>query len=61
VIVLLTGEIYEACSHDGLKWHDMHTKFDDDCFWHSSIIKVMKISEVAVLVLLVGGIYEVYH
>jgi hypothetical protein len=57
-MVLLTGEMYEVCSQDVLRWHDMQTKFDDGCFWHSIIIKVMTISEAAVFVLLMGGIYD---
>jgi hypothetical protein len=60
VFVLLMGHIYEVqCLHD-LWLHDIHTNFHDDPFKHSSnIVIISTISEVAVLVLLMGGIYKV--
>jgi hypothetical protein len=33
----LTGEIYEVCRWDGLRCHDIHTKFHKDWFRHSKI------------------------
>jgi hypothetical protein len=55
------GRIYEVCHLDGLRWHDIHTRIHDNWFRHSSNIKVvtLTISEAALLVLLMGGIYEV--
>jgi hypothetical protein len=55
--------IYEVSYGDGLKWHDIHTKFYQIWFKHSSNIKVITstISEAAMLVLLMGGIYDVHH
>jgi hypothetical protein len=48
-----------------LRWpqtHDICTKFHDDRFRHSSNIKVITsiVCEAAVLVLQMGGIYELY-
>jgi hypothetical protein len=44
-------------------WHDIRTKLHDDQFRHASNIEVItsKISEVAVLVLPMGEIYEVFY
>jgi hypothetical protein len=40
MLVLLAERIYEVvCSYD-LGWHDIITKFHDDRFWNSGIIKV---------------------
>jgi hypothetical protein len=46
---------------DGLRWDDIHTKFHEDLFWHSSNIKATTstIRAVVMLVLLMGGIYIV--
>jgi hypothetical protein len=56
------GVIYEVSYWDGLKWHDIHTKFHKDWFKHSSNIKVIisTISEASMLVLLMGGIYDAH-
>jgi hypothetical protein len=53
--------IYELRRWGGLRWHDLHTKFHDDWIWHSSNTKVItsKISEDAVLVLVMKAISEV--
>jgi hypothetical protein len=32
------GQVYEVCQLGGFKWHEIHTKFHDDPFRHSSII-----------------------
>jgi hypothetical protein len=42
-------------------WHDIHNNFHDNLFRHSSNIKVTTstISEAAVLILLMGMIYEI--
>jgi hypothetical protein len=32
MLVLLMGGIYEARSWNGLRWHEMRTKFHDNCF-----------------------------
>jgi hypothetical protein len=54
-------EIYEVHQCDGSRWHDIHTKFHEDWFRHSDNINVIasKIGEAAVLVLLMGRIYDV--
>jgi hypothetical protein len=31
------GGIYEVCSWDGIRWHDIHTKFHNDWFSHSEV------------------------
>jgi hypothetical protein len=41
VLVLLTGMIYEVHRSDGLKRHDIRTKFHEDWFGHSGNIKVI--------------------
>jgi hypothetical protein len=41
VLVLLMGVIYEIHCWDGLRWHDKHTKFHEDWYWHSGNIKVI--------------------
>jgi hypothetical protein len=53
--------IYEAHRWDILKWHDINTKFHEDCLWHSGNMKVIAstIWEAAVLVLLMARIYGV--
>jgi hypothetical protein len=60
VLVLLTGEVYEACLWDSLRRHEIHATFYDDRFRYSSNITIITtpISEAAVLVLLIGGVYE---
>jgi hypothetical protein len=30
MLALLKGETYEVPRWDGLRWHDMHTKFHED-------------------------------
>jgi hypothetical protein len=56
VLVLPTGKIYEVRRWDGTRWHDIHTKFHDDRFKHSSNIQIINstISEAALLILLMG-------
>jgi hypothetical protein len=52
------------CRLDGIRWHGVHTNFQDDRLSSSSNIKVIiyKIGEAAVLVLLMGVIYyELCH
>jgi hypothetical protein len=59
VLVLQMGEIYEARRWDGLRWHDIHTKFHDDLFRNSSNIKgITLILEAVVSVLLIERINE---
>jgi hypothetical protein len=60
-LVLLMGVTYEVHCRDGLRWHDIHTKFHEHWFRHAGNIKVitLTISEAAVLVLLMGMIYDV--
>jgi hypothetical protein len=60
-LVLLMGVIYEVHHCDGLRWHDMHTKFHEGLFGHSDNIKVITstISEAIVLVLVVRTIIYV--
>jgi hypothetical protein len=41
VLVLLMGVIYEVYRYDGPRWHDINTKFHEDCFGHSSTVKVI--------------------
>jgi hypothetical protein len=59
--VLVKGVIYELHRWDGLKWHDICTKFHEDWFRNSGNIKVITsaICETAVLVLLMGRIYDI--
>jgi uncharacterized membrane protein YvlD (DUF360 family) len=59
--VLLMGAIYELHKWDGLRWHNIHTKFHNDRFKHSSNIKGIAsiIWEAIVLALLMSGIYDV--
>jgi hypothetical protein len=61
VLVLPIERIYNVRRLDGLRWHDIHAKFYDNRFRRSSNIKVIisTMSEAAVLVLLMGRIYEV--
>jgi hypothetical protein len=56
------SDLWSKC-WDGLRWHDMYTKFHEDWFGYSGNIKVitLTVSEAAVLVLLRGMIYDVYH
>jgi hypothetical protein len=63
VLVLLMGVIYEVHRWADLRWHDMHTKFHEDWFGHSAIIKVVPstVRDAAVLVLLMGRIYDVHR
>jgi hypothetical protein len=58
MLVLLMEAIYEVHPWDGIRWHDIHTKFHED---YTSNIKVItsKFLVTAMLVLLLGGIYEV--
>jgi hypothetical protein len=60
VLILLMGGIYEISHWNGLRWHDIHTKFHNDQFRHSSDIKVITstIWEDAVLVLLMWEVYS---
>jgi hypothetical protein len=60
---IMDWKIYEVRLWDDLKWHDTHTTFYDDRFRNSTNIKFTAsvILEVAVLVLLMGGLYEVRH
>jgi hypothetical protein len=60
-LVLLMGWIYKARRLDGLRCHDIHIKFQDDRFRRSSNIETITstMSEVSVLVLLMGRIYDV--
>jgi hypothetical protein len=62
VLVLLVGVIYEVQRRDGVRWHDIHTTFYEDCFGNVSNIKVITstILEAAVLVSLTGRIYDIY-
>jgi hypothetical protein len=39
VLLLLTGRIYELCSWDGLRCHDMHVKFHKYWFKHWKVIR----------------------
>jgi hypothetical protein len=41
MLVLLMEGIYEVRRGDGLKWHDIHTKFLEDWFRHLSNITVI--------------------
>jgi hypothetical protein len=41
MLVLLTRGIYKVRRSDGLERNDIHTKFHDDGFRHSSNIKVV--------------------
>jgi hypothetical protein len=61
MLVLLMGGIYEVCRLNGLRRHDMHTKFHDDRFRHLSNITVITatIREAVMLVLLIERIHEV--
>jgi hypothetical protein len=54
--------IYEVRRSDGLTWYEIHTEFYDDRFGHSSNIQVIAstIWEAAVLVLLIGGVYDTH-
>jgi hypothetical protein len=55
------GGIYEVRRWDGFMWHDIGTKFHEDRYRRSRNIKVLpqNILEAAMLVLLMGRIYEV--
>jgi hypothetical protein len=55
------GAIYDVRRWNGLMWHAICTKFHDDRFKHLSIITAITatILEAVMLVLLIGGIYEV--
>jgi hypothetical protein len=63
VLVLLVGRISEVHRWDGLRLHDVHTKFNYDRFRHSSNIKGINstIWEAIVLVLLMRGVYVVCY
>jgi hypothetical protein len=54
------GAIYKVYRWDGSRWHNIYAKFHNNQFRLSSNIKVITstISEAAVLVLLMEGIYE---
>jgi hypothetical protein len=41
MLVLLMGGIYDVCCSNGLRWHDIHTKFHVDWYRRSSSIKVL--------------------
>jgi hypothetical protein len=41
MLVLLMGGIYELSRLNGLRWHDIHTKFHDDRFRNLSNITVI--------------------
>jgi uncharacterized protein involved in cysteine biosynthesis len=53
MLVLVMRGIYEVQRSDGLRWHDIHTKFHDDWLGHLGNIKVIisTIWETVVLVL----------
>jgi hypothetical protein len=61
MMVLLMGEFYGVRHRDGLRWHDIRTKIHYDQFRHSTNITIITatIREGGVLVLLMGGTYEV--
>jgi hypothetical protein len=63
VLVLLRGQINEERRWDGLRRHDIHTKFNDYRSKKLSniVVIISTIWEAAVLVLLMEGIYEVHH
>jgi hypothetical protein len=54
------GMIHEVHNWDGFRWHDIHTKFHEDWFRHSSNIKVITstIQKAVALVLLRRRIYD---
>jgi hypothetical protein len=60
VLVLPMGGIYEVHHRNGPRWHDIHPKFHDDPFRHSSNITITAatIFEAVMLVLVLGEIYE---
>jgi hypothetical protein len=62
-LVLLRRGIYDVRHWDGLRWHDIRTKFHDDWFKHLSIFAVntATVWDTIMLVLLIEGIYEVRH
>jgi hypothetical protein len=54
------GRIYDVHCLNGLRWHDIYTKFHYDSFKLSSnIVITSTVSEAAVLVLMMGVIYGV--
>jgi hypothetical protein len=56
VLVLLMGVIYEVHRWDGVRWHDIRTKFQEDWLGHSGNTKAITST---ILVLLVGRIYDI--
>jgi hypothetical protein len=62
LLILLTilAFSHATSQYDGCRWHDIHSKFHDSQFRHSSNIKVITstILESVALVLLKEGIYE---
>jgi hypothetical protein len=60
---IIDGMSYNVYLRNGFRWHDIHIQFHEDQFRHSSNINVITstIREAAVLVLLMGGIYKVFH
>jgi hypothetical protein len=46
------GGIYKVCHYNGLRWHDKYINFNIE-------VTTSTISEAAVLILLMGGTYEV--
>jgi hypothetical protein len=63
VLLIRRGEIYEVSLWNGLRSHDIHTKIHDDRLKHLSNIEAISsaIWEAAILVLLLGGICEIFH
>jgi hypothetical protein len=61
MLVLLMARIYDKHRCDGFMWHDILTKFHEDCYRRSSNIEVfpLEIWKAVMLVLLMKGIYEV--
>jgi hypothetical protein len=51
-LVSLEGRMYDVRRMDGLRGHDMRTKFHGDRFRHSSNLVISTISEGSMLVLL---------
>jgi hypothetical protein len=53
---------YGVSLWDDLKWHDIRTKFHDDRLEHADIKVIFStILEATMLVLLIGGVYEVCY
>jgi hypothetical protein len=37
MLVLLMAAIYELCHPDGVRWHDIYSKFHKDWFWYAKV------------------------